>query len=54
MMPLHKLTPRLRTPAGKRLWSAIKLDRYPLSRINEALADVAEARCIKALVVPKR
>ena len=44
----------LRTPAGKRLWSAIRLDRYPLSRINEALADVAEARCVKALVVPTR
>jgi len=44
----------LETPAGQRLWSQIKLERYPLSRLGEALADVAAGRCVKALVVPQR
>jgi L-iditol 2-dehydrogenase len=43
----------LKTPAGQRLWSAVKLDRYPLSRVNDALADVAAGKCVKALVVPR-
>ena len=44
----------LKTPRGRALWSEIELERYELSRINEALSDVAEGRCVKALVVPKR
>ncbi|MCP4247790.1 MAG: zinc-binding dehydrogenase [bacterium] len=44
----------LKTPLGQALWSKIGLERYELSRINEALSDVAEGRCVKALVVPKR
>jgi len=42
----------LKTPGGRALWSRIDLERYPLSRMNEALADVAEGRCVKALVIP--
>ena len=33
-------------------WSALKLDRYPLAQANEALADVASGRVLKALIQP--
>ena len=36
-----------------RPWSRIPLTRYPLARINEALADVAEARVVKAIIEPR-
>lgn len=34
-------------------WSAMKLDRYSLSRANEAVDDVASGKVIKALIDPK-
>ena len=42
----------LRVPRAAALWSSLKLDRYTLSRVNEALADVESGKAIKALVVP--
>jgi len=44
----------LRTQQGAALWSNIKLDRFPLSRANEAVDLVAEAKAIKILIVPER
>ena len=43
----------LRTESARALWSAIKLRRYTLSDVNQALDDVATGRCVKALVVPR-
>ena len=34
-------------------WSAVQMDRYPLGRANDALADVAAGRAVKALIDPR-
>ncbi len=43
----------LKTDQGRKLWSSVKLERYPLSEVNDALAKVRDGSCVKALVVPK-
>ena len=50
----HRAVEMLRTPAAAALWSQLKLDRYNLSKVNEALEEVASGRSIKALIVPRR
>ncbi len=40
-------------PEASRPWSALKLERYGLHQTNEALAEVAAGRAIKALIDPK-
>lgn len=40
-------------PARSRAWSTLKLERFSLSRANEALASVAEGRVVKALIDPQ-
>ncbi len=44
----------LRTPRAAALWKQLELRRYTLSQVNEALADVAGGKTIKALVVPTK
>lgn len=48
----HRAIEMLRTSRAADLWSALTLDRYPLSQVNDALADVAAGRIVKALIVP--
>ena len=48
----HRVVDVLRTPAAQK-WRAVTLRRYPLSKMNEALEEVAAARSIKALVDPQ-
>jgi L-iditol 2-dehydrogenase len=48
----HRGVEMLRTERAAKLWSNIKLDRYSLTQVNEALALVADAKAIKALIVP--
>ena len=50
----HRGVDVLATPAGAALWSQLKLQRYTLSQVNEAVDDVAAERTIKALIVPQR
>jgi len=50
----HRSIEMLRTARAAALWSSLKLERYTLSQVNEALADVASGKTIKALVVPTR
>ncbi len=50
----HRGVEMLRTERAARLWSAIKLDQYTLSQANAALALVADAKAVKALIVPTR
>ncbi len=50
----HRAIEMLRVPRAAALWSSLKLERYTLSQVNEALADVASGKTIKALVVPHR
>ena len=50
----HRAVDMLRVERAAKLWSGVKLDRYPLSGVNEALAAVAEGKVVKALVVPER
>jgi threonine dehydrogenase-like Zn-dependent dehydrogenase len=40
-------------PARSRPWSLLKLDRYGLHQANEALADVAAGRVVKAPISPQ-
>ena len=49
----HRAVAMLRSPAAA-LWRHVKLDRYPLSQVNEALEAVAAGMVVKALVVPER
>ncbi len=49
----HRAVEMLRVERAAKLWSGVKLDRYPLSGVNDALAAVAEGKVVKALVVPK-
>lgn len=48
----HRAIEMLRTPRAAALWSTLKLERYTLSQVNEALEQVAAGKTIKALVVP--
>ena len=50
----HRGVEMLRTERAARLWTNIKLERYTLSRANDALALVADAKAIKALIVPAK
>jgi L-iditol 2-dehydrogenase len=49
----HRAVDMLRTARAATLWSQLKLERYPLSRVDEAMDAVAAGRVIKALVVPQ-
>jgi L-iditol 2-dehydrogenase len=49
----HRAVEILRIPAAAALWSQMKLERYGLSRVNEALEHVAAGKTIKALIVPR-
>jgi L-iditol 2-dehydrogenase len=42
----------LKTAAGRSLWSSVTLQHFRLGQLNEALAELAAGRTIKALVVP--
>lgn len=48
----HRGVEMLRTRHGA-AWSAMKLERFPLSRANEALDAIARAEIVKALIVPE-
>lgn len=48
----HRAVEVLRVARASELWSAMTIERFPLSRTNEALAAVSEGRIVKALVVP--
>lgn len=48
----HRAVEMLRNPRAAALWSNLKLERFTLSQVNEALAVVASGKTIKALVVP--
>ncbi len=50
----HRAVEMLRNPRAAQLWSTLKLERYTLSQVNEALAAVESGKTIKALVVPRR
>ncbi len=50
----HRAVDMLRTHSAATLWSQLKLERYSLSQVNEALEDVASGKTIKALIVPQR
>lgn len=50
----HRGVEVLRNPTAAALWSHVGLDRYSLSRANEALDRVAAGETIKALIVPER
>jgi len=49
----HRSVDILRVPGVAARWSAIKPDRYPLSRVDEALDLVANGKVIKALIIPQ-
>ena len=40
-------------PLRSEAWSLLKLNRYNLAQANEALADVAEGKVVKALIAPQ-
>ncbi len=40
-------------PVRSEAWSLLKLDRYNLGQANEALADVAAGKVVKALIAPQ-
>ena len=40
-------------PVRSEAWSLLKLERYDLSQANEALADVATGKVIKAIIMPQ-
>ena len=40
-------------PVRSEAWSLLKLERYDLSQANEALADVATGKVIKAIITPQ-
>ncbi len=48
----HRGVEMLRTQRAAALWSTLKLERYTLSQINEALSAVATTKTIKVLIVP--
>ncbi|HEY3246232.1 MAG TPA: zinc-binding dehydrogenase [Phycisphaerae bacterium] len=43
----------LKTAAGRQMWSAVPMQHFGLGQLNEALAELAAGRTIKALVVPE-
>ena len=48
----HVATQIMADPARSKPWSRLKLRRFSLSQTNEALAEVASGRAIKALIDP--
>lgn len=50
----HRAIETLRTRHAAALWSGINLRKYTLAQANEALADVAQGKVVKALIVPTR
>jgi L-iditol 2-dehydrogenase len=48
----HRAVEMLHTEPGGTRWDAVKLDRYTLSTVNEALEAVEAGRAVKALVAP--
>ena len=50
----HRAVGVLRSPAAVKIWSRIRLDRYALSEVDEAMDAVSAGRVIKALVDPAR
>ena len=48
----HRAARLMSDPERARPWTHLRLDRYPLSRANEALAAVADGSAIKALIDP--
>lgn len=42
------------TPVASKMWSHFKLDRFTLSQVDEAMDNVAAAKSIKSLIIPKR
>jgi hypothetical protein len=40
-------------PLRSEAWSLLKLNRYNLAQANEALADVASGKVVKALIAPQ-
>ena len=50
----HRGVEIMKTKRAADIWSTMKLKRYSLSQANDALADVAEGKVIKALIVPAR
>jgi len=49
----HRAVETLRSPRAQGLWSTLRLERYGLSQVNEALEAVESGRTIKALIVPQ-
>jgi len=43
----------LEDPERSQRWASVALDRYGLGRANEALADVASGKVVKALIDPR-
>lgn len=50
----HRAVGVLRSPAAAKIWSKIRLDRYTLGKVDDAMDAVASGNAIKALVVPER
>jgi len=48
----HRAVEMLRTEPGCRLWDAVRLERFKLSQVNEALDAVEAGRVVKALIEP--
>ncbi len=49
----HRGLEMLRSPSAAPLWSNVKLERFALGDVDDALDAVAEGRIVKALVVPE-
>ena len=50
----HKAVEVLKMPAAQRAWSSLAPARFTLGSANEALAEVAAGRCVKAVMEPRR
>jgi len=48
----HRAVRMLQTPHGGTLWDSLSLDRYPLSRVDEAMRAVESGSVVKALITP--
>jgi len=48
----HRGVELLKTEAARHAWSRVELERFALSQANEALAAVAQGRCVKAIIAP--
>jgi L-iditol 2-dehydrogenase len=49
----HRGVQILKKPAAQKIWSHVKTEAYNLDQANQALADVAAGKAIKALIVPR-